>query len=265
MNNAKVGFVANAAQLGSSSRTLLSPGVSSRTSAFVAQPVRERRASRYGVYPGRILGLAMLSSLFGKLGGMASEPVRDSKWKQIDKIEGETATFGAGCFWGTEKYLGKDFESKHPGSIKATAVGYMGIEGAKINPTYRDVCTGTTGHVEVAQIKFDPKVVSFEQVCKFFFTFHDPTTLDRQGNDAGFQYASAVFYHNEEQKTIAEKLIAELQGKLDGGEIKTLQNKKVETRVLPATKFYTGEDYHQTYLEEGRGFYCNHRIYFDWK
>ncbi|KAA8494113.1 putative peptide methionine sulfoxide reductase [Porphyridium purpureum] len=213
---------------------------------------------------GTVVGLAMISSLFGKMGGSAPGPVRDSKWSQLEKIEGETATFGAGCFWGTEKYFGKDFETKFPGAMKATAVGYMGIDGAKPNPTYREVCTGATGHVEVAQVKFDSKVASFEDLCKFFFTFHDCTTKDRQGNDAGFQYASVVFYHTPEQKAIAEKVKAEMQAKLDGSEIKTMQGSKCETRILPATKFYTGEEYHQTYLESGAGSYCNHRKYFDW-
>ena len=105
-----------------------------------------------------------------------------------DKVGGDiqVATFGAGCFWGTEKYFAKNFEKEHPGSIIATSVGFMSPDPNGVeNPSYDDVCEGTTGHVEVAQILFDKSKTNFRDLVRFFFTFHDPTTFERQGGDTG--------------------------------------------------------------------------------
>jgi peptide-methionine (S)-S-oxide reductase len=147
----------------------------------------------------------------------------------------ESATFGAGCFWGVQKEFNK-IEG-----ITNTTVGYMG--GNLKNPTYEDVCTNKTGHVEVVQIEFDPKIVSYEKLLDVFWKIHDPTQLNRQGPDVGTQYRSIIFYHNEEQKILAEKSKKKLQ--------KSNKFKKpIATEIKPSEIFYKAEEYHQNYLEK---------------
>lgn len=145
----------------------------------------------------------------------------------------ETATLGGGCFWCLEAVY-----DEMDGVISVES-GYMG--GHVDNPSYRAVCTGTTGHVEVVQVTFDPAVTTFREILEVFFAIHDPTSLDRQGNDAGPQYRSAIFYHSEEQRAAAEEII----GKFDAGKI---WPGPIVTEVRPATKFYVAEDYHQEYF-----------------
>jgi peptide-methionine (S)-S-oxide reductase len=145
----------------------------------------------------------------------------------------ETATLGGGCFWCLEAVY-RELE----GVISVTS-GYMG--GHVDNPTYDQVCGGGTGHVEVTQLVFDPAAVSFRDILEVFFTIHDPTSLDRQGNDAGPQYRSAIFYHSEEQKRVAEEEIEEIN--LEG-----IWSKPIVTEVRPAETFYPAEDYHQEYF-----------------
>jgi peptide methionine sulfoxide reductase msrA/msrB len=140
------------------------------------------------------------------------------------------AIFAGGCFWGVEHYF-KDVN----GVISVTS-GSTG--GHTANPTYKDVCTGKTGHAEAVRVVFDPNRVSYEQLAKLFFEIHDPTQLNRQGPDAGEQYRSAGFYINEQQKQVVEKLIAKLRA----------NGYDVVTQIAPATKFYEAEDYHQDYL-----------------
>lgn len=144
----------------------------------------------------------------------------------------ETATFGAGCFWCVEAV----FEQLR-GVISAES-GYSG--GTKVNPTYEEVCTGTTGHAEVVKITYDPSLISYVELLEVFWKTHDPTTLNRQGADIGTQYRSAVFYHNEEQKRLAEELRAELD---NAG----IWNNPLVTEITPFTAFYIAEDYHQEY------------------
>ena len=149
-----------------------------------------------------------------------------------------TATFGAGCFWGVEESF-----RKVPGVIDA-AVGYLG--GHLINPTYRDVCTDTTGHAEVVQLEYDPAKVSYECLLDHFWNLHDPTTLNRQGPDFGSQYRSAIFYHDEEQKAQAEASKAKLAA---SGRLR----RPIVTEITPASTFYRAEEYHQRYLaKQGR-------------
>jgi peptide-methionine (S)-S-oxide reductase len=144
----------------------------------------------------------------------------------------EKATFGAGCFWGVEAAF-----AEIPG-VTATAVGY---EGGKLDrPTYRDVCTDTTGHAEVVELDFDTEKVSFEQLLEAFFQLHDPTTLNRQGPDWGAQYRSAIFFHSPEQEQQAKAKIEQLSGKFSP--------KRIVTKVEPAQTFWRAEDYHQKYL-----------------
>jgi len=155
----------------------------------------------------------------------------------------ETAIFAGGCFWGVEYYF------QHANGVLSTQVGYTG--GTKENPTYKEVCSHTTGHLEAIQVTYDPSKTSYEEMAKLFFEIHDPTQANGQGNDIGPQYISAVFYENDDQKKTAEKLIG----------ILTLKGYKVATKLIPATKFWPAEDYHQQYYEkEGGTPYCHKRV-----
>eukprot|EP00186_Timspurckia_oligopyrenoides_P001398 CAMPEP_0182442084 /NCGR_PEP_ID=MMETSP1172-20130603/1048_1 /TAXON_ID=708627 /ORGANISM="Timspurckia oligopyrenoides, Strain CCMP3278" /LENGTH=210 /DNA_ID=CAMNT_0024636779 /DNA_START=177 /DNA_END=809 /DNA_ORIENTATION=+ len=175
------------------------------------------------------------------------------------------ATFGAGCFWGTEKYFTKDFTKKHPQGIHSSSVGFMSSEkNAVDNPTYYQVCSGVTGHVEVCELVYDSRKIEYEDLCRFFFTFHDCTQYNRQGNDKGPQYASVIFVHDDEQMEIARKVKDELQKRIDDGKIKGFQEDKVRTKIARATVFYKAEDEHQQYLALNPSGYCNHRIRFSW-
>lgn len=158
----------------------------------------------------------------------------------------ETATFGAGCFWCVEAVF-QELEG-----VQKVISGYEG--GDIPNPTYKQVCTGATGHAEVIQVKYDPSKISFDELLAAFWQSHDPTTLNRQGNDQGTQYRSVVFYHNEEQKKLAEKYKAELN---QSG----AWPNPIVTEIAPASTFYEAEDYHQNYynLNEGQP-YCAYVI-----
>ncbi len=145
----------------------------------------------------------------------------------------EKAILGGGCFWCVEAAI------KQLQGVGSVISGYMG--GRVENPTYQQVCGGKTGHVEVAEVSFDPSIISFEDLLHVFFTLHDPTTLNRQGNDVGEQYRSVVFYLSEEQKKTAEKVIAEFTND------KVFKD-PIVTVIEPASKFYPAEDYHQNYL-----------------
>ncbi len=153
----------------------------------------------------------------------------------------DIATFGAGCFWCIEAIL-----LNVPG-ITSIDVGYTG--GHIDNPTYKMVCEGTTGHAEVAQIKFDSKKITYTELLTIFFKIHDPTTLNRQGNDVGTQYRSSIFYHDSTQKELAEKVKTNFQSKF---------NNKIVTEVTAFEKFYIAEDYHQNYYNNNKNApYCN--------
>jgi len=134
------------------------------------------------------------------------------------------------------------------------------------NPSYRQVCSGSTGHVEVLNVELTPEASAnpeiFEEMMRFFYSFHDPTTLNRQGNDRGTQYGSVVFCSSEEQKVIAEAIKEELQGHIDSKKIKAYQNKKVETTIVDYTTFYEAHSEHQEYLAKNPSGYCNHRYRF---
>ena len=147
----------------------------------------------------------------------------------------ELATFGAGCFWGVEA----TFRSVK--GVKDATVGYLG--GTLENPTYKDVCTGRTGHAEVVQVEYDPAQVTYEKLLDVFWDSHNPTTLNRQGPDVGTQYRSAIFYHSDEQKRIAEESKARQAG---SGRF----SRAIVTEITPASTFYKAEDYHQRYLEK---------------
>ena len=143
----------------------------------------------------------------------------------------ERVCFGAGCYWGTEKYI-RDFGKKNValGTLMSATVGFMGPADAPANPTYQQVCSGSTGHVEVLQVEYKGGNEYFEEMVRFFFQFHDPTTLNRQGNDKGTQYASFIYFQNDAQCAIAEKVKAELQRHLDDGKVTCFQEKQVSAR-----------------------------------
>ena len=165
-----------------------------------------------------------------------------------DDIAGtDKITLGAGCFWCTEAVM------ERVEGVKSAVSGYMG--GHVENPTYRQVVTGETGHAEVAQIHFDPTVISLEEVLDIFWLMHDPTTLNRQGADVGTQYRSAIYYHSNEQKKVAEKSIAKLT---ESGKFAD----PIVTEVTQASIFYKAEDYHQEYYELNKNAgYCRYVIH----
>jgi peptide-methionine (S)-S-oxide reductase len=149
----------------------------------------------------------------------------------------EIATLAGGCFWCLEAV----FDELR--GVEQVESGYSG--GSKPDPTYYQVCTGTTGHAEVVQVTFDPKVVSFKELLEVFFTIHEPTTLNRQGADVGTQYRSAIFYHTPEQKEVAEQVISELNAA-------KIWDAPIVTEVAPFTAFYTAEVEHQEYYERNQ-------------
>eukprot|EP00588_Corethron_pennatum_P017668 CAMPEP_0194304492 /NCGR_PEP_ID=MMETSP0171-20130528/2243_1 /TAXON_ID=218684 /ORGANISM="Corethron pennatum, Strain L29A3" /LENGTH=205 /DNA_ID=CAMNT_0039055803 /DNA_START=89 /DNA_END=706 /DNA_ORIENTATION=- len=172
---------------------------------------------------------------------------------------------GAGCYWGTEKYIKKDFQSMLPGSIKATSVGFMNPDSdPKItDPTYGQVTSGKTGHVEVLWVELVDPAAHFEELVRFFFKFHDPTTADRQGNDVGTQYASRIFVSDDEQAKISTRVREELQQHLDAGKIASYSGTVVKTKISAATRFTQAHEEHQEYLFKNPSGYCNHRIRFN--
>jgi len=148
--------------------------------------------------------------------------------------EMQKATFAAGCFWGVET----DFRKVE--GVSDAQVGYIG--GKSENPTYKQVCSSTTGHAEAVELEFDPQKVTFQHLLSLFFTMHDPTQMNRQGPDVGSQYRSAVFYHDEEQKKAAEAVIADLS-----------KTRTIATEVVPAERFWRAEEYHQQYHAKNGG------------
>jgi peptide-methionine (S)-S-oxide reductase len=167
---------------------------------------------------------------------------QDSSDMELKNQETDTATFGAGCFWCVEAFF-QELKGVHK-----VVSGYMG--GHVKRPTYKEVCNGNTGHAEVVQIVYDPKMIHFTELLEVFWQTHDPTTLNRQGADVGTQYRSVVFFHSEEQKKTAEelKLSLDVSGAFAG---------PIVTEISPASEFYVAEDYHQNYYaQNGSAPYC---------
>ena len=188
-----------------------------------------------------LIVLYALTLIFNNCGnndtnGQTENTIRQQseKGEIINMADLQQATFGSGCFWCTEAI----FENLN--GVHSVVSGYAG--GKVVNPSYEEVCSGKTGHAEVTQITFDPEVISYDELLGVFWKTHDPTTLNRQGNDAGTQYRSAIFYHNEEQKQLAEKYKVELDksGAWD---------KPIVTEISPIKNFFSAEDYHQDYYE----------------
>lgn len=185
-----------------------------------------------------ILSLAALSAC-AKEPATTSTP-KTSTMSEIDTENLETATFGAGCFWCVEAV----FEQLD--GVHSVVSGYMG--GETENPSYKQICTGRTGHAEVTQIHYDPSIISFDTLLEWLWKSHNPTTLNRQGADVGTQYRSAVFYHNESQRDIAEASKKAAQAYFSD---------PIVTEITEASIFYPAEDYHQDYYRlNGRAPYC---------
>jgi peptide-methionine (S)-S-oxide reductase len=147
----------------------------------------------------------------------------------------EVATIAGGCFWCIETIF------LDVNGVEGVIPGYAG--GTTVNPTYQEVCTNNTGHAEAVQVTFDPAKISYREILDIFFSVHDPTTLNQQGADRGTQYRSAVFYHDEQQKAIVEKLVKDLNGS-------HLWKKPIVTQTVPLDKFYLAEDYHREYFSQ---------------
>jgi peptide-methionine (S)-S-oxide reductase len=176
-----------------------------------------------------------ISSFFVNL-GVICHVINKSKFEVL-KMESniQKATFGAGCFWGVEAAF------RQVSGVVSTSVGYMG--GTLANPTYEDVCTDRTGHVEVVEVLYDPSLVSYEELLEVFWKIHDPTTLNRQGPDYGTQYRSVIFYHNPEQEAAAKASKERLQ--------RSGQHKSdIVTKIEPAAQFWRAEEYHQQYFKK---------------
>jgi peptide-methionine (S)-S-oxide reductase len=192
--------------------------------------------------PGFILLLSALVSACSFAGGKGEAKFEQSATFQqmnnqaaAQEQKTEVATFGAGCFWCTEAQF-----QQLEGVMKVES-GYSG--GSVDNPTYKEVCAGTTGHAEVTNIYYDPSVITFDELLAAFWVAHDPTQLNRQGNDVGTQYRSVVFYHNEDQRRLAEEYKKKLNDE-------NAYNSDVVTEIAPFTKFYKAEDYHQNYYNQ---------------
>ncbi|RUT70351.1 peptide-methionine (S)-S-oxide reductase [Flavobacterium cupreum] len=173
----------------------------------------------------------LISILALSLNGFA----QDNTAKKTSKYE--TITLGGGCYWCVEAVY------ENLNGVKSVVSGFSG--GKVANPTYEEVCTGTTGHAEVVQITYDNTVTDINEIFKVFFTVHDPTTLNRQGADVGTQYRSVIFYHNPQQKKAAESIIAELNKA-------KVYDSPIVTKVEPVSKFYKAEDYHQNYYANNK-------------
>ena len=181
-----------------------------------------------------ILIYLLVASGCGNKETNAQSEIKKDKGEIMDTTGMQVATFGSGCFWCTEAI----FERVN-GVVKVES-GYAG--GTVKNPTYEEVCSGTTGHAEVTQITYDPKVITYDELLEVFWKTRDPTTLNRQGNDVGTQYRSVIFYHNDEQKRLAGKYKEELNKS-------GIWEKPIVTEITPFTNFYPAENYHQDYYE----------------
>src|SRR6187551_3217253 len=195
-----------------------------------------------------IIPFAVLLFIVGTSCGQKSEPVKTTavNTKQINMKGLQLATFGSGCFWCTEAVF------QQVDGVEKVESGYAG--GQVKNPTYKEVCSGLTGHAEVIQVAYDPKKVTYDELLEIFWQTHDPTTLNRQGADEGTQYRSVIFYHTPEQKKLAE----EYKTKLDAEKI---YRQPIVTEISAAQTFYKAEDYHQNYFNlNGNAPYCSYVI-----
>ncbi|GMH79534.1 hypothetical protein TrLO_g6244 [Triparma laevis f. longispina] len=172
-------------------------------------------------------------------------------------------TLGAGCYWGTDKFIVKDFQKRFPGSVKNASVGFMSPDpDAMKDPSYRAVCSGSTGHVEVLDLELTDPQAHYEELIRFFYMFHDPTTKNRQGNDTGSQYSSYIFTYDSEQSKIANRVTRELQDHISRGTLNTFESESVKTKIGDGTVYYKAMQEHQDYLASNPNGYCNHYFRF---
>ncbi|MGB6083617.1 peptide-methionine (S)-S-oxide reductase MsrA [Moheibacter sp.] len=191
----------------------------------------------------RLIFIFVLSSVLFSCKGQTDKSKKSNHTEMSSNGNLEKITFGGGCFWCVEAVFDQLL------GVETVTSGYAG--GHTENPTYKEVCSGTTGHAEVIQVAFDPEIISLDEIFDVFWTVHDPTQLNRQGNDVGTQYRSIILYENEEQKLKAERSIKEY-------EASEIYDGSFTTQVVPLEKFYTAEDYHQNYYENdgGQNPYC---------
>ena len=203
------------------------------------------------------------------LSGSERWPVRHERAEQFAAMaEGETMTVGAGCYVrGTEKWYAKHFgeDWKTNGAVLATAVGFMGPKGTKPHPTYREVCSGKTGHVEVCQIRYDSSKTTYEDLVSHLFTFHDPTTLNRQGNDSGSQYASVILCTARRNGRSPRRWCAECRARWTRARSKRTRAEPSRRASRTRRRFTRAREAHQKYLEKKPEGYCNHRRRFRWE
>lgn len=191
----------------------------------------------------RLIFIFVLSSVLFSCKGQTDKSKKSNHTEMSSNGNLEEITFGGGCFWCVEAVFDQLL------GVETVTSGYAG--GHTENPTYKEVCSGTTGHAEVIQVAFDPEIISLDEIFDVFWTVHDPTQLNRQGNDVGTQYRSIILYENEEQKLKAERSIKEY-------EASEIYDGSFTTQVVPLEKFYVAEDYHQNYYENdgGQNPYC---------
>jgi peptide-methionine (S)-S-oxide reductase len=189
----------------------------------------------------------MILQMFGNTSGLATNTYQLRKTtNSMNDPKLQIATFGSGCFWCTEAFF-QDVDG-----VEKVVSGYMG--GQVKNPTYKEVCSGLTGHAEVLQVTFNPEEVGYDELLEIFWKTHDPTTVNRQGNDVGTQYRSAIFYHNDEQKQMADRYKEQLNAA-------EAFDQPIVTEITPASVFYKAEDYHQNYYNlNGDAPYCAYVI-----
>ncbi|XP_006455952.1 hypothetical protein AGABI2DRAFT_195243 [Agaricus bisporus var. bisporus H97] len=188
----------------------------------------------------------------------AVDPAKFRAPMSSDASKSEIATFAAGCFWGVEHIFLKHYPPSQNKGILKTSVGFTGGNPLVTHPSYKNVCTGATDHAEALKIEFDPTIVSYAELVEFFYRTHDPTTTNRQGNDNGSQYRSAIFFHSPEQEATARRVTAEVQAKHF-----TPKGKKIVTEISSASQWWDAEDYHQLYLfKNPSGYQCStHRLH----
>ncbi|AYB33851.1 peptide-methionine (S)-S-oxide reductase [Chryseolinea soli] len=192
------------------------------------------------------ISLAFVALFAGVSCGQKNKNTKKTMTNPIQTEGLELATFGSGCFWCTEAVF------QNVEGVEKVESGYSG--GKVKNPTYKEVCSGLTGHAEVIQLTYDPKKVTYDELLEIFWKTHDPTTLNRQGNDEGPQYRSVIFYHNDEQKRLAESYKAKLIQE-------QIYDRPIVTEITPFSVFYKAEDYHQNYYNlNGNAPYCSYVI-----
>ncbi|MBL0743617.1 peptide-methionine (S)-S-oxide reductase MsrA [Chryseolinea sp. Jin1] len=193
-----------------------------------------------------LISLALIVLFAGISCGQKNKTVSKKMTNSIQKEGLELATFGSGCFWCTEAVF------QNVDGVEKVESGYTG--GKVKNPTYKEVCSGLTGHAEVIRLTYDPQKVTYDELLEIFWKTHDPTTLNKQGNDEGPQYRSVIFYHNDQQKQLAESYKAKLTQE-------QVYDRPIVTEISPAVEFYVAEDYHQNYYNlNGNAPYCAYVI-----